>query len=237
MFTCYITGWQPWTVPYLPPSCRRHYKCQHLTGVAIQWTWLLYKAPATPIQLSICEFKLELLSGNAQIGAKFVLTSVTLTFCMDIASVSINYSWKFHDEQADRTIHRAAWSQLKISILLQVIRRPLGNLPLHKYVILLHSLGRVAIPDWSLAKGDTCVSKVIKGSDNCLSPLWCSHIEAETKLLPFHRRHIQMHILVSKGPINNIPSLVLIMAWRHYLNQWWLDYWCIHSSLGLRNQC
>ena len=53
---------------------------------------------------------------------------------------------------------RAAWLQLKISNLLQVIRRPLGNLPLHKIVVHSHSLGRVAIPDWSQAKGDTHVS-------------------------------------------------------------------------------
>ena len=43
---------------------------------------------------------------------------------------------------------------------------------------------------------------------------------------------------VLKGPINNIPALVQIMAWRrpgasHYLNQWWLDYRRIYESLGL----
>ena len=41
--------------------------------------------------------------------------------------------------------------------------------------------------------------------------------------------------LIPKGPINNISALVQIMAWRwtatsHYLNQWWLDYWCIYAS-------
>ena len=43
---------------------------------------------------------------------------------------------------------------------------------------------------------------------------------------------------VPKGPINNIPSLVQIMAWRrqatsHYLNQWWFVYRRIYASLGL----
>ena len=43
---------------------------------------------------------------------------------------------------------------------------------------------------------------------------------------------------VYKVPINNIPALVQIMAWReqvtsHYLNKWWLDYRRIHSSLSL----
>ena len=41
-----------------------------------------------------------------------------------------------------------------------------------------------------------------------------------------------------QGPINNIPAMVQIMAWRwpgdsHYLNQRWLDYWRIYASLGL----
>ena len=43
---------------------------------------------------------------------------------------------------------------------------------------------------------------------------------------------------VPKGSINNIPTLVQIMACAgqvtsHYLNQWWLVYWCIYASLGL----
>ena len=42
---------------------------------------------------------------------------------------------------------------------------------------------------------------------------------------------------VPQGPINNIPALVQIMAWRqatrHYLVQWWLDYRRIYASLGL----
>ena len=43
---------------------------------------------------------------------------------------------------------------------------------------------------------------------------------------------------VPKGPVNNIPALVQIMAWhrsgdKHYLNQWWLFYGCIYASLGL----
>ena len=37
---------------------------------------------------------------------------------------------------------------------------------------------------------------------------------------------------VPKGPINNIPALVQIMAWRR-LNQLWLVYRRIYASLGL----
>ena len=45
--------------------------------------------------------------------------------------------------------------------------------------------------------------------------------------------------LVPKGPINNSPALVQIMAWRrpqatsHYLNQLLLNDWHIYVSLGL----
>ena len=41
---------------------------------------------------------------------------------------------------------------------------------------------------------------------------------------------------VPQGPINNIPALVQIVAWRwpsHYLGQWWLGYRRIYGSLGL----
>ena len=54
------------------------------------------------------------------------------------------------------------------------------------------------------------------------------HIEVETKRTPFRRRHFQMNFLewkwwipikislksVPQGPINNIPALVQMMAWR-----------------------
>ena len=54
------------------------------------------------------------------------------------------------------------------------------------------------------------------------------HIEAMTKRPPFSRRYL----LVPGDQINNIPSLVQIMAWRHlgdkplhmYLKQWWLRF-------------
>ena len=44
--------------------------------------------------------------------------------------------------------------------------------------------------------------------------------------------------VVAKGWINYIPVLVQIVAWcqpgaSHYLNQWWLVYWCIYASLGV----
>ena len=47
---------------------------------------------------------------------------------------------------------------------------------------------------------------------------------------------------VPRGPINNMPALIQIMVWsrqvtRHYLNQWWLFYWCIYASLGLNELC
>ena len=43
---------------------------------------------------------------------------------------------------------------------------------------------------------------------------------------------------IPKDPINNIPALVQIkacadQATSHYLNQWWLVYWCLYASLDL----
>ena len=43
---------------------------------------------------------------------------------------------------------------------------------------------------------------------------------------------------VHKGPINNIPALVQMMAWRRPGDKplselWWLDYRRIYASLGL----
>ena len=45
---------------------------------------------------------------------------------------------------------------------------------------------------------------------------------------------------VSKGPIDNIPALVQIMARRRsgdkpLLDQWWLVYWRIYTSFGLND--
>ena len=41
-----------------------------------------------------------------------------------------------------------------------------------------------------------------------------------------------------EGPINNIPALVDIMAWRRpgdksLSEQWWLVYWRMYASLGI----
>ena len=82
--------------------------------------------------VAICEIKLELQSGNAQIGTKFVLTSVTLTFDFwpfawtSLLSMVISpenfmmIQWQKHcekgvtDRQTNwRNVLRAAWSQLK----------------------------------------------------------------------------------------------------------------------------
>ena len=43
---------------------------------------------------------------------------------------------------------------------------------------------------------------------------------------------------VPRDPVNSIPALVQIMAWRHkarshYLTQWWSVYWRMYASLGL----
>ena len=55
---------------------------RNLTGDLEKTTGHLFYATSSFVHhfITIGEFKLELRSGNAQIGAKFVLTSVTLTF-------------------------------------------------------------------------------------------------------------------------------------------------------------
>ena len=59
--------------------------------------------------VAICGFKLELQSGNAQIGRKFILTYVTLTFDMNITFVNGNsfntISWWYDD----RNIVKRNW--------------------------------------------------------------------------------------------------------------------------------
>ena len=72
------------------------------------WPWknnrahlLWYFTLCALFRLAICEFKLELQSGNAHIGAKFVLTGEldfcpqTFTVCRDITFVNGNNSWQF----------------------------------------------------------------------------------------------------------------------------------------------
>ena len=86
--------------------------------------------------IAICEFQLELRSGNGSIGSWPLWPwPLTLTFCMDITSVNGNNAWKFQndtmtstlskrcDGRTDRrtdgqtewiySVLRAVWSQLK----------------------------------------------------------------------------------------------------------------------------
>ena len=49
----------------------------------------------------ICEFKLELQSGNEKLGRDLCdldLWPLTLNFCMDLTLVLGDNSWKFHDD-------------------------------------------------------------------------------------------------------------------------------------------
>ena len=76
--------------------------------------------------------------------------------------------------------------------------------------------------DWPIAIS-ACI-KSVRPCNGCM----CWHIEAETKWPPLSIRHFQMHFLnenmwilimislnfVPEGPINSIPGLVQIMAWR-----------------------
>ena len=69
------------------------------------------------------------------------------------------------------------------------------------------------------------------------------HFADDTFTRIFLNENVRISIKISlkfvpKGPINNNPALVQIMACAgqatsHYLNQWRLDYRRIHASLGL----
>ena len=87
--------------------------------------------------------------------------------------------------------------------------------------------------------------KVGVSSTSCKYAQFCGvlfqHIEAETRWPPFSRWHFQMHFVKRKwisislkfvkGPINNIPSLVQIMAWHRPVNKPLSEP--IYASLGL----
>ena len=112
------------------------------------WLWYLNRWPWKTIAhlfyvtlsfvhhfIVIGEFKLESHSGNTQIGARFVLTSVTLTFdfwpgpfawtsLLSMVIAPENSWWydgrnivqKVSDVRTDRSVLRAVWLQLKIVI-------------------------------------------------------------------------------------------------------------------------
>ena len=102
------------------------------------WPWItighLFQATSSCVHHSIiiCEFKLELQSGNGYVGF-WPLWPLTLTFSMDLTFVIGDNSRKFHDDtmmgtqwkrcdrradgqidgQTENTICTVAWSQLK----------------------------------------------------------------------------------------------------------------------------
>ena len=71
------------------------------------------------------------------------------------------------------------------------------------------------------------------------------HFADDTFKCIFLKEYVLIPIKISlkfvpESPINNIPALVQVKAWRgavqatsHYLNQWWLVYRRIYASLGL----
>ena len=74
-------------------------------------------------------------------------------------------------------------------------------------------------------------------------------MEEETKWPPFCRQHFLMDFLECIFMNSDLSlflgvQLTIFQHWfrwwlgtnqatSHYLNQWWLVYWCIHASLGL----
>ena len=107
-----------------------------------RWPW---KTIATSSSLhhfiAICEFKLEVQSGNTQIWAKFVLNSVTLTFGLWPSLLHghhfcqwqyiLRISWWYNernivkdepqtDGRTDRSVLGVVWSQLQVNEVILV---------------------------------------------------------------------------------------------------------------------
>ena len=85
--------------------------CEFLSCVTLKfdrWHWKtighLFCVSSSCVHyfIAICEFKLELWCGNAQIGEICLFWSLwpwplTFILCMEITSVDSNNSWKFHE--------------------------------------------------------------------------------------------------------------------------------------------
>ena len=101
---------------------------------------------------------------------------------------------------------------------------------LKKYIILLRICRKIQhIIQKQTIEADATLSPLPETKDkkNRYRQSCPQHIGAETKWPPFRRRHFQIIFLyqnfrisneislkfIPKGPINNIPALVLIMAW------------------------
>ena len=109
----WVTVWKPSTLGKIDNFLSR------VTLKYDGWPWKivehLFSATSNFLHsVAISEFKLELWSRNAQIGAKFVLTSATLTFCMDIISVNGNYPWKFHDDMMTGIVWKSCHRQTQV---------------------------------------------------------------------------------------------------------------------------
>ena len=145
------------------------------------------------------------------------LWPLTLTFCMDITSLIGNNSWKFHDDtmmgtqlkrcdrqterqtdgRTDRgmdwTIHRAAWSQPKISLNCMLLNTMIF------VVNIVSADGPALLSDlahWGQDKMATILQTTLSNAFSWRR-IW---IKISLKFVP-------------KGPIDNIPALFQIMAW------------------------
>ena len=75
--------------------------------------------------VAICELKLEIRSGNARIGTKFVLTSSDLDLwppAFAWASLLSNHLWKLHDDTMTGTLSKKVWWTDR-----QTARQPAGR--------------------------------------------------------------------------------------------------------------
>ena len=95
--------------------------------------------------------------------------------------------------------------------------------------------------EWSNIIFSTISSNLYQLQCNTLRPRHiCRHFADDIFKYMFLNENVSIPLkmslkFVSPVRINNIPALVQIIATSHYLNQRWLVYWCIYSSLKFWN--
>ena len=132
------------------------------------------------------------------------------------------------------------WISIKISLKF-VADGPINNIPALVQIMAWRQQGAKPLSEAMMVRLPThiCVTR----------PQWVNSLKPGQNGLHFPdifkcsflNENIEIAIKISpkfapKVPIYSIPALVQVMAWlatSHYLNHWWLVYWCLYVSLSL----
>ena len=129
------------------------------------------------------------------------------------------------------------WISIKISLKF-VADGPINNIPALVQIMAWRQQGAKPLSEPMMVRLPThiCVTR----------PQWVNSLKPGQNGLHFPdifkcsflNENIEIAIKISpkfapKVPINSIPALVQVMAWlatSHYLNHWWLVYWCLYVT-------